>query len=231
MSATPALDVTNPASANSVGTELALSTQGLTQRLAGATVTDQPSLEQAVLDRQDIGAALKQVESFFKPIKDMAHKLHKAICDRENAILAPLLRLDADKTRAISSYKRAQDELRQQREREAAEQRRREDQTRATAEAAALESAGEPELAAAVLDESIAAPLPVVVLPDAVKATVKFRRTWKWRFTTDEARAVQLLPREFLCIDTVKLNKYAIAMRDSATVPGVTFFYEDIPIR
>ena len=108
---------------------------------------------------------------------------------------------------------------------------RREEQTRAAAEAAALETAGEPELAAAVIAEAIAAPLPTVSIVDETKSVVKFRRSWKWRFTTDEARALQLLPREFLCVDTIKLNKYAVAMRESAKVPGISFYPEDVPIR
>jgi len=229
---TAVLDVTQPEqSANSVGTELAVTTQALTTRLALAPITDTASLERAVEDRRAIGDAAKRVEEFFAPLKQLAHKLHKALCDRENAITGPLLQLDGQKKAAISAFKRAQDELRFQRERELAEQRRKEDQARAADEAAALETAGEPELAAAVLAEAIAAPVPVVSIVDATKAVVKFRRIWKWKYSTDEARALQLIPREFLCVDTVRLNKYATAMRESGKVPGVTFYYEDSPIR
>lgn len=228
---TAVLDVSNPASANNVGTELAVSMQDLTTRLALAPIVDLDTLEQAVDDRRTLGEAAKRVEAFFDPLKQMAHRLHKALCDRQNVIMGPILLLDAEKKRAISSFKRAQDELRAQRERDEAERRRREDQTRAAAEAAALETSGEPELAAAVIAEAIAAPMPVVSIVDETKTVVKFRRVWKWRYATDEARALQLLPREFLTVDTVKLNKYATAMRESARVPGVAFYYDDTPIR
>jgi hypothetical protein len=59
-----------------------------------------------------------------------------------------------------------------------------------------------------------------------VKAIQKFRRSWKWRLVKPE-----LVPREFLVVDTVRLNKYATAMRESAHVPGVEFYPVDEPIR
>lgn len=231
MTPTPTLDVSNPASANTVGTELATITDHLTTQLADCTVTDHASLEQAVSDRQAIGDAAKRVEAYFKPLKDMAHKLHRAICDRENSITGPLLQLDRHKVLAIAAYKRAQDELRAQQERAQAEARRREDQTRAAAEAAALETDGESALAAAVLEESISAPLPVVALPDPTRAVVHFRRDWKWRYAVDEARAVQLLPREYLMVDPKKLTSYAKSFQGSANLPGIQVYYDDVPLR
>jgi hypothetical protein len=39
------------------------------------------------------------------------------------------------------------------------------------------------------------------------------------------------VPREFCAVDTVKLGRYATAMKDSAKVPGVRFFYVDDPVR
>jgi len=231
MSAAPVLDVADPSTANNIGTELALSTRSLTERLANAPITDLAMLEQAVDDRRTLGAAAKSVEQFFDPLKQMAHRLHKALCDRQNAILAPILVLDGEKSRAISAFKAAQDELRRQRERELAEQQRRIDQARAAEEAAALETAGESAMAEAVLAEAIQAPMPVVVVRDEVKAVAKFRRDWKWKFTTTEDRARQLLPREYLAIDEQKLTAYAKAMKTSAALPGITVFYVDTPIR
>lgn len=231
MTAAPTLDVSNPASANTVGTELATIADHLTTQLADCTVTDHASLEHAVEDRRRLGDAVIQVQDFFRPIKDMAHKLHRAICDRENAVLGPLLQLDRHKVLAIAAYKRAQDELRAQQERAQAEARRREDQTRAAAEAAALETDGESALAAAVLEESISAPLPVVALPDPTRAVVHFRRDWKWRYAVDEARAVQLLPREYLMVDQKKIASYAKAFKASANLPGIQVYYDDVPLR
>jgi hypothetical protein len=141
----------------------------LAERLDGGAITGVGDLEQAVLDRQEIGAAAKRVEEFFAPLKTMAHRLHKALCDRENEILGPLMRLDRAKRDAISTYKAEQDRLRREAERVAADQQRRERDAAAAHEAAALERAGERELAASVLEEAVTAPAPVVALPDITR--------------------------------------------------------------
>lgn len=232
MSAAPALDVSNPSSANALGGELATTTLSLTQRLALARpIADIAALTQAAADRDTLGDALKTIEGFFKPLKQMADKLHAAICDREKAIKAPVLALDAQIKSAMTAFKAAEDARRHEEERARAEQQRRDDQARAAVEAAALETAGETQLAESVLAEAIAAPLPVVVLADPVKAVVTFRRKWKWRYTVDAARATELLPRAYLTVDEKKLNAYAEAYKSSAALPGVHVFYEDIPIR
>jgi hypothetical protein len=228
---TPVLDVANPSSANAVGVDLQATTLALTEHMGTGAITDLEALNRAVEDRKTLADAAKKIEAFFDPIKSMAFKLHRAICDRQNAILAPVLLLDKEKSRAISAYKAAQDELRRQRERELAEQQRRIDQARAAEEAAALETAGESAMAEAVIAEAIQAPLPVVVVHDEVKAVVNFRREWKWRFTTTEERALQLLPREYLAIDERKLTAYAKAMKTSAALPGISVYYVDVPLR
>ena len=111
------IDFIDPSKAKDVGRELESTTASLATRLTTTTVTDLPSLEQAVTDRQALGEAIKRVEEFFSPFKQMAHRLHKALCDRETEILAPLRRVDFVKREAITEFKAAQDRLRQARER------------------------------------------------------------------------------------------------------------------
>jgi hypothetical protein len=194
-------------------------------------VVDLGTLQQAVDTRAAIGKRKTSIVEKLAPPKSWAFKLHRWFCDLEAAALAPYDELDTYERQQITAYKAEQDRQRQARERELAEERRREDQARAAAEAAALESAGETAMAEATLAEAIAAPPSVVVLPDATKGIAKFRREWKWRYTTDEARALQLLPRAYLTVDTRKLNAYAKAMQSSASLPGVQVYYEDVPIR
>jgi hypothetical protein len=237
------LDVTRPAeSADAVGTELAAQSTALATRLAGTAITDRPSLEQAVIDRQVIGATIARVEEFFAPFKQMAHRLHRALCDRESAILEPLVVIDGEKKRAISAYKAEQDRLRREEERRQAEIRRREDEATAAAEAAQLEAAGETVMATAVLETALAAPPPVVVLPDATKGVVSFTRRWYWKYAGGPAdvrltpaavkvRTMGLIPREFLMVDEKKVGAYARSMKDSGTIPGIEIYYVDEPIR
>ena len=238
------LDVSNPESASRVGLELATRMESITSQLAGAVVTDQGSCEQAVMDRRQIGDAMKTVEDFFAPLKSLAYQLHKKLCDRENLILKPLRALDRQKSEAISAFKAIEDAQRRQRERDESARRQRERETQAAAEAAALEDQGQPELAAAVVHEAITAPAPVVTLPDLTRQVegLRFTRTWHWRYTGGprdvkqtspeiRARTLRLVPREFLTLDESKLTKFATGMKDTAQVPGIEFYYVDTPRR
>jgi len=231
---TPAvLDVTRPESANSIGTELAESQLALITRMVDTTITDDVSCEQQVQDRQVIKDAIDRRKDFFGPFKLMAHRLHRALCDREADILQPLLRLDAAKRDAIQSYHAQQQRLRRQREQEEADQQRYLREQHAATEAAALEAAGEQSMADAVLAEAIAAPAPVVVLPDTTKqiAGLKLRRTYLWRYVGDKDKAAKIIPREFLCVDEQKIGAFARSMKGSGTIPGIEFYSEDVPIR
>lgn len=238
------VDFIQPEKAKDLGGELAKTTGSLAQRLGPTAITDTRSLEQAVLDRQALGDAITRVEEFFAPFKQMAHRLHKMLCDRETEILTPLKRVDSAKRAAISSYKAAQDQLRQTRERELAEQRRREEEARALEDAALLAASGQHEEAAAIVEQAIAAPAPVVVLADETKGIegLKFTRRWCWRYPggpvtvkdTPPAlveRAMQLVPRDFLCIDEKKVGAYVRSMKGSAKIPGLEIYFTDDPVR
>jgi hypothetical protein len=229
------IDFNRPDAVSTAGGDLVVQTTALVRQLqtadAIATVGD---LERAVVERQQIGQAIKTDEAFFEPLKRMAHQLHAALCTREKTILTPLRQLDDDKRRAMSVFKTAQDRIRRQAEQDAADVQRRQREADAVVEGTYLERAGEHAMAEAVVDEAIAAPLPVVALPDVVKTVpaLKFRKTWKWRYVNGEkGRALQLLPREFLTVDETKLNAYAARHQDSAVLPGIEFYCEDLPVR
>jgi hypothetical protein len=196
-------------------------------------VTDLVSLERAVTIRTQIAEQKARIVEQLKAPKSWAFRLHRWFCDLEGTAVKPLEQLDTYERQQITAFKAEQDRVRAEREHELAEQRRREEEDRAAANAAAWEAHGHREMAAAVLAEALEAPPPVVVLPDATKQVegLKFRREYKWRFTTSEARALELLPRQFLMVDERKLTAYARAMKGAGTVPGVVFYHEDVPIR
>lgn len=240
-----ALDFNQPDSAKRVGTELAATSVSLVATLKLTTAIDSTAaLEQFVIDRQQLGDAIKRVLAFFGPLKGMAHELHSALCSREREILAPLQQLDDLKRRAIAEYKAQCDRERQQREREEAELRRREEQDRAAAEAAQLEAAGEVEMAAAVIAEAIAAPPPVVALPDETKSVdgLKFRRRWLWRYAGGPkeiadtpplvfARALAQLPIAYHCVDEKKIGAVVRSSKGTIEIPGIEVYYVDEPVR
>jgi hypothetical protein len=230
----PTLDVYNPSSAAGVGVELAAASTSLaaTVRANGPHVLDLAALEQAVHDRQAIGDALKRVEEFFAPIKQMAHQLHKAICAREATIREPLERADKERQEAIRLYKAVEDRKRRDVEERLAREAQRQREQDAAREAAALETAGEHAAAAAVIAETIATPAPVVALPDPTKGIAKFTRRYLWRPIGDNRlNAERLIPREYLTIDEKKIGAYARAMKGTGSIPGIEFYYVDDPIR
>lgn len=229
------IDLNRPDAVSTAGGELVTTTEALVARLGARPIATLGELEGAVHDRQAIGDQIKAVEEFFYPLKRLAHQLHKTLCDREGAILAPLRRLDEDKRQAMTAYKAAQDRARRVREAELADEQRKARETQAIAEAGALERDGERVLAAAVVAEAIAAPAPVVVLPDATKAIdgLKFRRVWKWRLQAglEPAQALERIPRAYLMLDERKITAHASSMKESAAIAGIEFYCEDQPVR
>jgi hypothetical protein len=73
------IDFNRPDAVSTAGGDLVVQTTALVRQLqtadAIATVGD---LERAVVERQQIGQAIKTVEAFFEPLKRMAHQLHCA---------------------------------------------------------------------------------------------------------------------------------------------------------
>lgn len=223
----------SPEFAKSLGGEMETDARALVQRVGPIAIRNQSELAQAALDRQELGDRLKRIDDFFKPFTDMAHKLHKALVARRDEIKAPLETIDTKLKNAIILFKADDDRRRREEEARLAETQRKADEARAATEAAALEAAGEPELAAAVLEQAIDAPAPVVVLQDTTKVDgMSYRREWKWRWLNgDQARALQLLPREYLMPDEKRIGSVVKAMKDATKIPGVQVYYEDVPVR
>lgn len=226
--------VIQPEQAKGIGRDLEATMTGLVLRLGETTVTDLPSCQQAVDDRQAIGDAVKNVQKWFQPFKSAAHQLHKSLCDRENEILGPLLRVDGLIRESIAKYKTEQDRIRRAEESRVAEERRRQEEARLLEEAAVMEAQGDIVAAAAVVEEALAAPTPAVVLPDVMRQVqgLKFRTTWKWRFVNnDQQRALSLLPREYLCADEQKIGQVVRAMASATKIPGIEVYADEVPIR
>jgi len=242
------LDFNQPESAKHVGAEIEGTALALVSRLIDERpIADVVAFEQVAEDRRQIGDAIKRVEEFFAPFKKMAYDLHRALCGRESSILGPLQTLDVVKREQMRRFKAEQDRIREAEERRQADEQRQREQARAAAEAAALETSGDHELAAAVIEEAIAAPAPVVALPDVTKGLASFTRRWHWKFSGGPkldpkdlvkktpplivARSMALIPREYLCVDVVKVNAYVTAMKGTAKIPGLDIFYTDDPNR
>jgi hypothetical protein len=230
----PVLDVMQPETANALAPDLERDATALATQLVDCRITNLPELATAAVARDRIAALRKSVVDYFAPIKGMAYKLHRTICDRENAILKPLDARDRTVRDAMALFTRQQDEDRREREQAEQERRYREAQSRAVHEAASLETAGHAEIAAAIVEDAMVAPPPVVTLPDPVREMVKFRKVWKWRYAgtaADREKVLKLIPREFLAVDEVKVNSYVRSMKSSGSIPGIEIYSVDEPVR
>lgn len=196
-----------------------------------AEVTDAASMQRVGELLVEVVGHKKDVTNWFEPIAALADRFHKAITGRRGQVLNPLLAFETKAKANVDRFQREQERLRRQEEQRLAEEARQEEQRRLEAEAALLEHRGEDELASQVLEQAIATQAPVIVLPSRTPEVrgVSFRENWKWRplggdTSIARARAVQLVPREFLCLDEKKLNQFARAHGASAKVPGLEFW-------
>jgi hypothetical protein len=189
------------------------------------TVTDARSYALAGEHLQGLAALSKEIVAYFKDDKARAYALWKSQCKKEADALC---RIDDASQRLRGerqTWKAEQDRLLREAEQQAARQAQQEEQARLLAEAALLEEQHQPELAAAIVEEAISAPAPVVVLPSCVPKDLPKRTLYKWRVL--DAR---LVPRDFLTLDEAKLTAYASAMKNAAKVPGIQFYTKDIDV-
>jgi hypothetical protein len=189
------------------------------------TVTDARSYALAGEHLQGLAALEKEIEAYFRDDKSRAYQLWQSQCKKEKAALT-LVQAAGQRLRTErQTWKAEQDRLLREAEQQAARQAQQQEQARLLAEAALLEAQHQPELAAAIVEEAISAPAPVVVLPSAVPKDLPQRTLYQWRLVN-----LALVPREFLMLDETKLTRYAAAMKQAARVPGIDFYTKDIDI-
>ena len=197
----------------------------------GADVTDPASYARVGERLVDVAAHRKDVEAWFKPLKDFAYRLHRMICDRETDVLRPLVTFQTDGKN--NRFRLEQEDARQRREEEqrlAAEARRAE-QDRLQREAELMADRGEHAVAEQIMEQAIHTPAPVFAIQSALPPTkgVSSRENWKWRPIGGDspqarARALALVPRDYLELSDIKLNAYAKAHKASARLPGIEFY-------
>jgi hypothetical protein len=218
--------------------QLEIAVQQQTADLAATALSLTISTHEANIAGQEliiaIGSMSKQVTDFFLPMKTAAHAAHKAVCDRENQTMRPLLDAKRELSTKLVAFEKQVEEDRR------AKQRRLQIEAQAAAEAEAkveaerlaledaieLEEAGDTVAAEAVLSN----PVPIVpryVSPPVVASSIirvagaVVRETWKARIVN-----ANLVPREWLLIDEAGLNKHAASRKGLALVPGVEFYSE-----
>jgi hypothetical protein len=202
-------------------TEIESDATALVERSEQIVVEDAPSYEVAGEFLLGVKAYQKNVRDLFRPHKQAANKVHKGLCDDESKHLKAPDKAEKIVKGRMGTWKEAEERAAAE-ERRIAEAKAREEAEKAQlAEAEAAEAAGRKAEADAILER------PTEVAPVATRRAVPqvagIKHTKRWTCEVIEGEE-DLIPREFMLIDMVKLRRYATTMREQAKVTGVRFF-------
>jgi hypothetical protein len=212
-----------PAFATADTTAIQAETAVAVQSTQALTVTDATTYAEAGERLKFLRNAARKVEDWFRPLVEAAHRAHRELTTRRGETLRPV---EAECTRLtveMSRWKGEQDRL--ARERAAQQAREEQELARSVAleEAVTLEAQGMPEEAAAVVEQAIAAPAPVIPIAQAAPKVdgISHRETWKY-----EVVDANQIPREFLSIDEKKIGAVVRALKGSTRIPGIRVYAE-----
>ena len=181
-------------------------------------------------DAGEFGKLLKQkaaeVTSFFKPMKDSAYQAHKAVCDREKAMLAPLKNAESMVKKAMSDYFMERERRRKEAE-EAARRAAEAERERKLQEAAELEAAGDKDGAESAMSEALVMDeaASYTVAPPAKPKVSGVSTSKDWEITNIDPKTVPmaLAGVELRPVDTAAVMRLIRASKGTIEIPGVTY--------
>lgn len=194
---------------------------------AGAIIIDN---EQDYQNAASFGRMLKQkssdVKEFWKPMKDAAHKAHTEICNREKAMLQPLVNAEKILKQTMGIYVAEQERKRREAE-EAARRAAQEEADRRLQEAIALEDKGDKEAAAAVIEEAEImdeAAATVTVAAEKPKADgVSTKKDWKITAIDESKVPTTVAGVVIRPVDTAAVMRLIRATKGQIQIEGITF--------
>lgn len=203
--------------------ELAERVENLTKR--EVVVEDEASYVLSV----DVYRALQDFETAakeeYREEKDLAFKLHRRLCDKESALLRPILEAKRRWNLAMTAFRDRQEVKAREEARKAQERADKAAQREAAKIAKALERQGEPEAAEAVRNQPVVAP---IVHQAAAVPEVKGVSSSKKR----KAEVIDLLgmvkgiaegkvPLKAVTANQTFLDQQARSLEDQLDYPGV----------
>lgn len=178
----------------------------------------------------EFGKTIKQkaavVTEFFKPMKDSAYQAHKAICDREKTMLAPLKNAETIVKKTMGVYVTEQERKRREQEealRRAAEAER----ERLLKEAAEKEKAGDADgteellAEAVVMDEATTFSAPTRSAPKV--AGVSTAKDWEIVEINDRAVPVSVAGAVIRPVDKAAVMRLIRATKGQVQIPGIVY--------
>jgi hypothetical protein len=178
------------------------------------TITSNDDAQRAGAMLVDVKTLVKKIQGEFADPKKKAHEAHKSITSLESRMLeAPQSAEKIIKTALgeweMKERRRIAEEERLMRE----EARKREEEAR-LAEAIELEQAGEPEMAAAVIEAPVIAPVVRIERPKVAGVSTRMRNVYR---VVDPAK----VNRAYLMLDETKIRKIVEASgKDAESIVG-----------
>jgi hypothetical protein len=158
-------------------------------------------------------------------MKDSAYQAHKAVCDREKAMLAPLRNAEKIVKQAMSAYVEEQERKRREAE-EAARRAAEAERERKIQEASVLEAAGDNEGAeaafeeAAIMDDAASyAVVPAAATPKAAGVST----SKDWEIVQIDPKMVPLAGIEIRPVDQAAVMRLIRASKGQIEIPGITY--------
>ena len=188
-------------------------------------MTDDASYAQAGGYLQGYAALAKRIEDWFAEDVQRAYELHRSLTSKRKKALDAIEGEVARLKRSLAAYTTAQEAQRRQREQEAQAEAQRAEEARLASEAAALEAQGQHDLAREVLEEGLAAPPPVVVLPSTVPVLQGVSTVENWDF---ELVNPALVPRQYWKVDEAAIRGVVKALKGTTRIPGVRVYRADV---
>jgi uncharacterized protein YhaN len=197
-------------------------------------IIDQQTYDTAAAKFNGVCALEKEITAHYAPMKEAAHKAHKAVCDAEKQILSPVQEAKRILSRSIGEWDEEQERVRRE------EQRRLEIEAKKRADEEALASAIEAEQSGADAEEieavlSSPAPIQKVTAAPTYSKQIPTRESWSAEVVSLSAlvKAAAANPA-YLCYlqaNETALNGAARAQKNVFSVPGCKAMVQRIATR
>jgi hypothetical protein len=201
-------------------TELQDKALAMPDQAKSIVVNNQSSYEAAGAFLKNIKALRFEIQNTFKPIISKAHATWKEAIAQQKQVEEPLIDAENVIKPKIGTYLDEQEAKRREEEARLLKEAKEREEASRLKEAEELEKAGEHEAAEAVISQPVD-PTPVV-LPKSQKVDGISKRE-NWLYQVVDANKI---PREYLCVDTVKIGQVVRALKSNCRIPGVRVYKE-----
>ena len=204
------------------GKEVTTQTQSISDEAQNIVVSDRDSYLRAGELILAIKALRKRIAAAFKPIKQRIDEAKREVLNQERAADLPLMEAENILAPQIIAYEKAQELLRRTEEMRLQTEARKSDVERRLREAIFAEASGEEALALSILEEA-ACTTPVLLPRSLPKISgMTLRKNWSFRITNPD-----LIPREYLTPDLVKIGGVVRALKNQCRIPGIAVYEEE----